>query len=923
MKRIALILSFILLGVALCAAPQRVSLSGTVADASGPVAGTVVSIGKDYLWAVTDAEGRFSVQGIQPGKYVVTASCLGYVDWSEEMDLRSDGSVSILLKESSLALEGVVVTAQRETGAGTTHTVGRDALNHLQMSGISDMASLLPGGKTSNPDLTTASEFSIRAGGSSAGNAAFATAVEVDGVRLGGNAGFGELAGIDTRSISVDNIESVEVVSGVPSAEYGDLGSGMVRVHTKKGRTPLSLSFSVNPRTWQASAAKGADLGGGRGVLNVSAEWARATKKLVSPYESYTRRSVSLAYSNTFAKVLRLEAGGTVNIGGMNSEDDPDAFSGEYTKVRDNAYRANVSLDWMLNRDWITGLKAEASVNMSDNLSRVHEFNTYGSVQPAVHSEEEGYYLASRLPLTYYSDQITDSRELDFAASLKYSWNRRWDEVRSKFKAGVQWKANGNVGQGEYYEDASLAANGYRPRPYSEYPFMHNLSLYAEENFVFPLWSGTVELTAGLRMENVFIEGSQYDRMNTLSPRFNLRWDISDKVALRGGWGINEKLPSFYVLYPRQEYRDIQTFGFSHGSSASYIYYTQPYTMVHNPSLRWQRSANSELGLDISAGDFSFSLVGFYNKTSYPYKYSCLYTPFSYNILSLPSGYQVPSDPEIKVDSRTGDVYLRAGSDDWWKQMDVKVTDRTFVKSTVQDNGADVHRAGSELTVDFPEIRPLRTSVRLDASYVWTRTHDESLSYYYQSGWSHTTEANRSYQYVGIYANGGSGTPVVNGKETHNLDANITTITRIPEARLVVTCRVEMSILNRSRNLSEYNGADYAFKVSDDGYTAVWPVAYMDLDGTVHEFTAAEAADPEFRNLILKSGNVYTFAQDGYGFYMSANLSITKEIGRHVSLSFFANNFTNSRPYVVSMATGVGAIFTPSFYYGLTCRIKL
>ena len=96
----------------------------------------------------------------------------------------------------------------------------------------------------------------------------------------------------------------------------------------------------------------------------------------------------------------------------------------------------------------------------------------------------------------------------------------------------------------------------------------------------------------------------------------------------------------------------------------------------------------------------------------------------------------------------------------------------------------------------------------------------------------------------------------------------------------------------------------------------------MDLDGNIYPFTEAEAADPAFANLILKSANAYTFAQDGYGPYMSANLSITKEIGNHVSLSFFANNFTNSRPYVQSMATGVGAIFTPAFYYGLTCRLK-
>jgi hypothetical protein len=144
-----------------------------------------------------------------------------------------------------------------------------------------------------------------------------------------------------------------------------------------------------------------------------------------------------------------------------------------------------------------------------------------------------------------------------------------------------------------------------------------------------------------------------------------------------------------------------------------------------------------------------------------------------------------------------------------------------------------------------------------------------------------------------------------------------------------------MSLLRRSRNLSEYNGQTYAYTVNEndknptggniyDGnsYTAVRPVSYMDLDGNIHPFTDAEAADPAFANLILKSANAYTFAQDGYGAYMSANLSITKEIGDKVSLSFFANNFTNSRPYVKSMATGIGAIFTPAFYYGLTCRLK-
>ena len=929
----------ILTDLAAVEAPRGYSVEGVVleAETQAPVIGAVVRIGSDYLWTTTDIDGAFSFVNVEKGGWTVEVSCLGYVSLTAELKVTGDvEGLKYLLYENSLALDEVVVTAQKaKDGLGTSHNLGRDALNHLQLSNTTDIAALLPGGKTVNPDLTAENAFSLREGGSKTGNAAFGTAVEVDGVRLGNNASFGEMGGTDTRSVAVENIESIEVITGVPSAEYGDLNSGMVKINTRKGRTPVNVTFSVNPRTYQASVSKGIDLQEDNGVLNLSAEWARAVKKLISPYQSYTRTGITLGYTNTFAKVLRFEAGFTGNIGGMNTKDDPDAFTGEFQKERDNVFRGNTSLTWMLNRSWVTNLKFDASVNFNDNLFRYHKYESYASNQPAVHAEQAGYFLADRLPLTYFSDQVTDSKELDFAASLKYNWHKRWDDVKSFLKAGVQWKANGNVGQGEYYEDPALAANGYRPRPYTEYPFMHNLSVYAEEHLTLPIARTKLEITAGLRMENVFIKNSLYNNKTTFSPRFNARWQLTDALAIRGGWGITEKLPSYYILYPKQEYRDIQTYGFSHGSQTSYIYYTQPYTVVYNPELRWQRNSNSEFAIDAAFADWKISLVGFYNLTKGPYNFLNVYEPYSYDILQKPADFTMPSDPQIIVDEQTGMLYIRGAQEEYWTPMDVKVTDRTFAKSTKQNNGADVTRAGVELVVEFPEIRPVRTTFRFDAAYTYTKYLNEQIAAYYQNGWSHTYLPNRSYQYVGLYANGGSSSSVANGKVTHNLDANLTAITHIPQARLIITCRLEMSLLRRSRNISQYNGADYAYTINEsdnkatggniyDGnsYTAIRPVSYMDLDGNVHPFTDAEAADPAFANLILKSANAYTFARDGYGAYMSANLSITKEIGDHVSLSFFANNFTNSRPYVKSMATGVGAIFTPAFYYGLTCRLK-
>ena len=914
------------------------SISGKVVDAKTgePVIGAAVNVEDTGIWAISDENGTFFLPDIRPGDYAVQFSCLGFVDKRLSFVVKKDiPNLTIKLDQNTLALNSVVVTAERDKeGMNTSLKFGANALNHLQMSNVTDISALLPGGKTVNPDLTTDNAVSLRSGCLAAGNAAFGTALEVDGVRVGNNASFGSMSGTGTRNISTENVSSIEVITGVPSAEYGDLNSGMVRINTRKGLTPWNITFAVNPRTYQASASKGIDLMKNRGVLNVSAEWTRATQKLSSPYTSYTRRGFSASYSNTFKNVLKFEVGATGNIGGMNTKNDPDAYKGTWSKVRDNVLRANTSLTWLLRKSWITNLKLDASVNYNDNRSQDHAYGSSASMLPAVHSELAGYYLADRLPVSYFSDKVIDSKELDYAASLKYEWFKKSGKRLSKLKAGVQWKANGNVGEGEYYKDPSVAANGYRPRPYSQYPFMHNVAAYIEEDYTFPIGKTSLQISAGLRLENLFVKDTDYKNVSSLSPRFNAKWKISDNLSIRGGWGVSEKLPSFYILYPVQKYRDIQTFGFSHGDSSSYVYYTQPYKMLFNENLKWQKNYNAEFGIEAYFLRTSVSLVGFFNKTKNPYTYQNIYTPFSYNIMSVPSGYTVPDNPEIRVDSQTGQVYMRGSNEEFWTPMATKVTDKTFFESQMPGNGDDIYRTGAELIVDFPEIAPIRTKFRLDANYSYTHYIDNTLNWTYRTGWSHTSLSNRSYQYVGIYANGGeSGT--YNGKESHSLNANLTAITHIPEARIIITCRLEMSLLSRFRNLSRYQGKEYAYNVNADGvesiggsiydsnnYTAIRPVKYMDENGDVHDFTDKEASDPAFANLIIKSGNAYTFSQDGYGAYLSANLSVTKEIGDHVSLSFFANNFTNSRMYVTSKATGVSAIFTPAFYYGLTCRLK-
>lgn len=943
LKYMLLQLPLMLPGVA-SAATDGYSVSGRIlsADERRPLSAVVVTAEGTDNWAVSDREGAFVLNCVERGGQRVTMSLLGYVPLSVDVDV--DGDVILgdfVMQPDNLKIDEVVVTAKPVAGGmSTTHVIGRKALDHLQMNSISDVMSLLPGASTSNPDLTSESIMSIRDGGLSAGNASFGTAVEVDGVRISSNASFAEPAGVGTRGIATANVESVEVITGVPSAEYGDVGSGIVRVKTSRGHTPWSISLSTNPRTKSASLAKGFDLGDGRGTINSSLEYAYATKDLMSPYESYTRRGATFAYDNTFRNRWRFSLGLTGNIGGMDTKSDPDANTGAYSTARDNSVRFRSSVEWLLNRKWISNLMLEGSVNYSDLLEKTFEPVSNGSQQPAVHGTEQGYFFSDMLPALFSRTGYVDSRELDANIRLKATWNRRWGGIRSNFKAGLSWQANGNVGRGEYYDVPEYAPDGFRPRPYSDYPFMHNIALFIEERIALPLWRDgfSLEIMAGLRAEKTVIRDAAYRHTATLSPRLNAKVNLGPHVTLRGGWGFADKLPSFHILYPRQEYRDIQVFAASYDNDKSiYAYYTEPYRQTANTSLRWQRNRNAEVGVDVRWGDFSVSLTGFFNRTKYPYRLATEYVPFSYRVSTVPDGYVMPANPEFRIDNLTGVVSVRdasvAGSA--WTEMETKVINETFVGTTVQENGSDIDRCGVEMVIDFPQIYPIRTQFRLDGAYNRTEYLNTDLSWYYPSGLSHTSESGKSYQYAGLYVTTPSASSTYNGRRTHSLSMNLTSITHIPSIRMVVTLRLEATLLRRMRNISLYEGAEYAFNVQDDSnhlaggsvmdgnsYTAIYPLYYMDTSGEIHRFTNVQAANPEFANLILRSNNKYQYNPDGYDPYFSANMSITKEFGDHVSLSMYVNNFTFSRQAVVSYATGVAAIFTPDFYYGLSMRIR-
>lgn len=970
----------------------KLTFSGKVFDKKTfePIEFATIVLRESEQWAVADKDGRFTIRNVPAGENVVIVSCLGYVTDTREVNLSRDiSSYNISLAANDLTLEEVVVTAQENSSsAATSRTIDRTALDHIQMVNVADISALLPGGRTVNPDLTNQQVVNVRSEGTSeAGNSSFGTAIEVDGVRINNNASFSNLAtgsglkGITTNNIASSNVESVEVISGMPSVEYGDMGTGVVKINTRKGVTPWTVSMSTNPTMKQLSVSKGFGLRDkSMGVINASGELTKSISDPRSPYTAYTRRGATLTYSNMLTKgvfgdaPLRLTAGITGNIGGRNSEADPDSFKDTWSKTRDNTVRGNLSLNWLLSKPWITNVELNASISYSDKQELTRNFATYAAGSVALHGKEEGYFVAQTwesnpdaaitlIPRgSYYNTMGIDDRPMSSKVSFKANWARNFGKANNKVKIGADWSSDRNFGSGQYSEDMSTATT-FRTYDYSLVPAMNNVAAYIEDNIVISLGKTRLNLIAGLRNDNSIIRGSAYGVTSSLSPRFNAKYTILSpkgrrqnlvkELALRASWGVAVKQPSYSVLYPVPTYRDIEIFvpTSSSDGSAYYAYFIMPKTINYNAALRWQQNRQAEFGLETDIAGNRISLTAYWNKTVDAYRMSTGYNPFSYNYTSakeLESNCKIPADRRnFVVDQKTGIVTVH---DNFGEMESVTIPAKTktgFNSNLYANNSTDpVTRWGLEWIVDFKRIKALNTSIRWDGSFYSYRVLDTQIEAY--CPFTLTSTDGTPYKYVGYYSGGNK---LTNGSISRNLRTNLTINTNIPQVRMVFSLRLEAGLIKYSRYLSE--GADgkartYVISNKDDvlsftgediyqgnSYTVTFPETYSTIDDPTTRRDYLEdlkwarennrAMYSDLQKLAISSAYLYYFNEDYISPYFTANISVTKEIGDFASVSFYANNFFNNLGQVHSSKTGSSypiGNYIPSFFYGLSLRLK-
>jgi len=247
--------------VAISAIAQERTVTGTVtsSDDNLPIPGVSVRVKGTQVGAVTDANGRYSVN-VPSGGTTLDFSYIGYVMQSKAIG--SLTNINVALVSDSQVLTDVVVTAnaikrEKRTLGYSAPTITSEALEQSgSASALTAMVGRVPGMNISSTSNTPGSSTRIvfRGGTSIAGNNQ--ALIVIDGVPVDNSSVIG---GADSRSsvdfgnrandIDPDDIESITPLLGPAAAAlYGSRASnGAVQITTKsgkKGKTQITFNTS-------------------------------------------------------------------------------------------------------------------------------------------------------------------------------------------------------------------------------------------------------------------------------------------------------------------------------------------------------------------------------------------------------------------------------------------------------------------------------------------------------------------------------------------------------------------------------------------------------------------------------------------------------------------------------------------------------
>ncbi|MFB6272973.1 MAG: SusC/RagA family TonB-linked outer membrane protein [Salinibacter sp.] len=242
---------------------QTGTISGTVTEAEtgNTLPGVNIALVELNQGAATGPEGQYTIEGVPEGTYTLRATFVGYQDFTTEVTVEANETVTqdIELQSGAVGLEEVVVTGygQQKTAGELTGSVSNISAEEIENVPAQNAQSLLQG-RAAGVTLSATSgnpgagfEVDIRGQGSiNAGNRPLYI---IDGVQVSFNQGSELTDRSPLNSLSPGDIKSIQVLKDAAAASiYGaQAANGVVLIETKSGRAgdvEVSLNFEGGVR---------------------------------------------------------------------------------------------------------------------------------------------------------------------------------------------------------------------------------------------------------------------------------------------------------------------------------------------------------------------------------------------------------------------------------------------------------------------------------------------------------------------------------------------------------------------------------------------------------------------------------------------------------------------------------------------------
>ena len=239
-KRLVLAFVTMFAGIVAFAQVTTSSISGRILDASGEpaIGAAVIAVhgpsGTTY-GAVTNADGRYTIQGMRPGgPYEVTVNLLGYEDAKVSevtLQLGETRNISPVLKESTLFLSESVVTAAADGAkTGASQAIRSQQIQEMPSvtRGIADVARV-------NPFVRTTGDGALSFAGANNKYNSFQIdgAMNNDVFGLTQSGSNGGQAG--TQPVSMETIDQIQINIAPFDVRQSGFTGGSINAITKSG----------------------------------------------------------------------------------------------------------------------------------------------------------------------------------------------------------------------------------------------------------------------------------------------------------------------------------------------------------------------------------------------------------------------------------------------------------------------------------------------------------------------------------------------------------------------------------------------------------------------------------------------------------------------------------------------------------------